>query len=151
MSLLWCSICCHCHYCHYHIIIFLNIISVFLSIIPFVQAHSQSISCLATHPTKPVVASSSDDQLWGLWGLPEGDQIATGEGHTDWLSGVSFHPDETKLGTTGGDGSLRIWDVTLGRLVLTLQGHTGATWGCSFHSCGNFVASCSTDHTIKVG
>ncbi|KAM4606585.1 sperm-associated antigen 16 protein-like [Polymixia lowei] len=115
-----------------------------------IKAHSQSISCLAPHPTKPAVASASDDQLWKLWGLPEGDVIATGEGHTDWLTGVSFHPDETKLGTTGGDGSLRIWDLTLGRLALTLQGHTGATWGCSFHSCGHFVATCSMDYTVMV-
>ncbi|XP_056155809.1 sperm-associated antigen 16 protein-like [Lampris incognitus] len=114
------------------------------------KAHSQSVSCLATHPSKPLVASSSRDQLWKLWGIPEGDPVATGEGHTTWLSGISFHPDKTKLGTTGGDGNLCIWDLSIGYLVLSLQGHTAATWGCSFHSCGHFVASCSMDCTIKV-
>ncbi|CAL8292834.1 unnamed protein product [Lota lota] len=115
-----------------------------------IKAHSQPISCLARHPSKCVVASSSDDRLWKLWGLPRGDLVASGEGHTEWLSGVSFHPDETKLGTTGGDASVRIWDLSKGQLVLSLQGHSGVTWCCSFHSCGDFVASCSIDCTIKV-
>ncbi|KAM6977642.1 sperm-associated antigen 16 protein [Aplochiton taeniatus] len=114
------------------------------------KGHSLPVSCLALHPCKLVVASSSDDKLWRLWGLPEGELIATGEGHTDWLSGISIHPDGAKLATTGGDGSLRIWDLSVGHCVLTLEGHIAATWGCSFHTCGNFVASCSTDNTVKV-
>jgi len=76
--------------------------------------------------------------------------VARGEGHTDWLSGVTFHPDGTRLGTTGGDASVRIWDLSEGRLVLSLRGHSGVTWACSFHSCGDVVASCSIDCTIKV-
>ncbi|KAJ3611696.1 hypothetical protein NHX12_021710 [Muraenolepis orangiensis] len=115
-----------------------------------IKAHSQPIRCLAHHPTKRLLASSSDDRLWKLWGLPEGDLVASGEGHTDWLSGISFHPDTTLLGTTGGDASVRIWDLSEGRLVLSLQGHSGVTWGCSFHPYGDFVASCSIDCTIKV-
>ncbi|CAL8400369.1 unnamed protein product [Arctogadus glacialis] len=115
-----------------------------------IKAHSRPISCLAHHPSKCAVASSSDDRMWKLWGLPAGDLGASGEGHTDWLSGVGFHPDETKLGTTGGDGSVRIWDLARGQLVLSLRGHSAATWRCSFHSCGDFVASCSMDTTIKV-
>ena len=115
------------------------------------QAHSRPISCLARHPSKCAVASCSDDRLWKLWGLPGGGLGASGQGHTDGLSGLSFHPDGTKLGTTGGDASVRIWDLGAGgRLVLSLRGHSGATWRCSFHSCGDFVASCSLDASIKV-
>ncbi|KAK0138835.1 Sperm-associated antigen 16 protein [Merluccius polli] len=115
-----------------------------------IKAHGQPISCLASHPAKRTLATSSDDRRWRLWGLPGGDLVASGEGHTDWLSGVTFHPGETKLGTTGGDATVRVWDLAEGRLALSLRGHAGVTWGCSFHSCGDFVASCSIDFTVKV-
>lgn len=114
------------------------------------KAHTLPISCLALHPRKFIVASSSDDQLWRLWGMPMGDMIMTGEGHSDWLSGCSFHPNGGSLATTSGDTTVRIWDFSQGRCILTLDGHTHATWGCSFHSCGDFVASCSMDNTTKV-
>lgn len=114
------------------------------------KAHTLPISCLALHPRKFIVASTSDDQLWRLWGMPVGEMIMTGEGHTDWLSGCSFHPNGGSLATTSGDTTVRIWDFAQGRCILTLDGHTHATWGCSFHSCGDFVASCSLDNTTKV-
>ncbi|KAJ7996715.1 hypothetical protein DPEC_G00239890 [Dallia pectoralis] len=114
------------------------------------KGHTQPISCLALHPSNFIVASSSDDQLWRLWGMPAGEMIMTGEGHSDWLSGCSFHPTGGMLATTSGDTTVRIWDFSQGRCILTLEGHTHATWGSSFHSCGDFVASCSMDNTTKV-
>ncbi|XP_055036235.2 sperm-associated antigen 16 protein [Misgurnus anguillicaudatus] len=114
------------------------------------KAHTMAVSFLALHPRKMIVASSSDDQLWRLWGIPEGELIMTGEGHTDWLSSCSFHPSGNYLSTTSGDTMVKIWDFAQGRCILNLEGHTHATWGCSFHSCGDFVASCSMDNTAKV-
>ncbi|KAK3523564.1 hypothetical protein QTP70_002473 [Hemibagrus guttatus] len=115
-----------------------------------IKAHTMAVSYLALHPRKLLVASASDDHLWRLWGMPEGEMIMTGEGHTDWLSSCSFHPSGHCLATTSGDTTVRIWDFAKSRCVLTLEGHTHATWGCSFHSCGDFVASCSMDNTGKV-
>ncbi|KAJ8375671.1 hypothetical protein SKAU_G00062510 [Synaphobranchus kaupii] len=114
------------------------------------KAHSLPVSCLALHPQKLIAASTSDDHLWKMWGLPGGEELMTGEGHSDWLSGCSFHPDGSRLATTGGDAAVKVWDFSLGRCVLTLEGHAHATWGCSFHSCGDFLASCSMDNTCKV-
>ena len=115
-----------------------------------IKAHSMPISCLAIHPRKMIVATASDDHHWRLWGLPAGEMIMTGEGHSDWLSSCCFHPNGGGLATTGGDTTVRIWDFSQGRCILTLEGHTHATWGCSFHSSGDFVASCSMDNTAKV-
>lgn len=120
------------------------------SVTKSIKAHTMAVSCLALHPRKLLVASTSDDHLWRLWGMPEGEMIMTGEGHTDWLSSCSFHPSGHFLATTSGDTSVKIWDFAKSCCVLTLEGHTHATWGCSFHSCGDFVASCSMDNTAKV-
>ncbi|KFP86226.1 Sperm-associated antigen 16 protein, partial [Apaloderma vittatum] len=39
-----------------------------------------------------IVVTGSDDHLWKMWALPDGNIIVTGEGHTDWLWGCCFHP-----------------------------------------------------------
>ncbi|KAL2094270.1 hypothetical protein ACEWY4_008989 [Coilia grayii] len=122
----------------------------YFSLMTSVKANNMPISCLALHPRKTIVAASSDDHRWRLWGLPAGEMIMTGEGHSDWLSSCSFHPNGRGLATTGGDTTVKIWDFAKGCCVLTLEGHTHATWGCSFHSCGDFVASCSMDNNAKV-
>uniref|UniRef100_A0A8C2DY63 Sperm-associated antigen 16 protein n=1 Tax=Cyprinus carpio TaxID=7962 RepID=A0A8C2DY63_CYPCA len=128
----------------------LNTKSANFSLFKSFKAHTMAVSFLAVHPRKMIVASSSDDQLWRLWGIPEGEMIMTGEGHTDWLSSCSFHPSGGYLGTTSGDTTVKIWDFAQGRCVLSLEGHIHTTWACSFHSCGDFVASCSLDNTAKV-
>ncbi|KAI5622263.1 sperm-associated antigen 16 protein [Silurus asotus] len=120
------------------------------SLLRSTKAHTMSVSSLALHPRKMLVASASDDHLWRLWGMPEGEMIMTGEGHTDWLSSCNFHPSGQFLATTSGDTTVKIWDFAKSCCVLTLEGHTHANWGCSFHSCGDFVASCSMDNTGKV-
>ncbi|XP_042567438.1 sperm-associated antigen 16 protein [Cyprinus carpio] len=125
----------------------LNTKSANFSLFKSFKAHTMAVSFLAVHPRKMIVASSSDDQLWRLWGIPEGEMIMTGEGHTDWLSSCSFHPSGGYLGTTSGDTTVKIWDFAQGRCVLSLEGHIHTTWACSFHSCGDYVASCSMDNT----
>ncbi|OXB77460.1 UNVERIFIED_CONTAM: hypothetical protein H355_005169 [Colinus virginianus] len=105
---------------------------------------------LALHPQKDVVVTASDDRLWKMWALPDGDIITVGEGHTDWVSGCCFHPSGTRLVTSSGDATVRIWDLSKGECVLNFKGHTQAVWDCSWHSCGDFVASASKDSTSKI-
>ncbi|KAM4698335.1 sperm-associated antigen 16 protein [Rhinophrynus dorsalis] len=114
------------------------------------KAHELAISCLTLHPRKEVLVTASDDRLWKMWSIPNGDILMTGEGHTDWLSGCCFSPKGTKLATTSGDTTVRIWDFAKSECILTLEGHTHAVWGCSWHTCGDFLASCSLDNNSKI-
>ncbi|XP_053326817.1 sperm-associated antigen 16 protein isoform X2 [Spea bombifrons] len=115
-----------------------------------IKAHELAVSCVALHPRKDVLVTTSDDRLWKMWSIANGNVIMTGEGHTDWLSGCSFHPTGNKLATTSGDTTVRIWDFAKSECVLTLEGHTHAVWGCSWHTCGDFLASCSLDNNSKI-
>jgi len=47
---------------------------------------------VALHPEKQILATASDDRTWKLWGLPTGELILTGHGHSDWVAGCDFHP-----------------------------------------------------------
>ncbi|XP_065525816.1 sperm-associated antigen 16 protein [Lathamus discolor] len=114
------------------------------------KVHDFAVSCLALHPRKDIVVTGSDDHLWKMWTLPNGNIIMTGEGHTDWLSGCCFHPSGTQLVTSGGDTTVRLWDFSKRACILTLVEHTQAVWDCSWHSCGDFVASASMDNTSKI-
>lgn len=114
------------------------------------QAHSHSISGMALHPRKQILATSSDDNTWKMWAVPGGDIIMTGEGHTDWVSECDFHPSGTKLATSSGDTTVKIWDFSKAECEHTFTDHTHAVWCVSWHSCGDFLASCSMDNTAKV-
>jgi hypothetical protein len=114
------------------------------------KAHSHAISALAMHPTKPVVATASDDRSWKIWSLPKGDLVISGEGHKDWISGCDFHPQGTILATASGDATLKLWDLKNAVCAATLTDHTHAVWDVAFHDLGDFVASCSLDHTARL-
>ncbi|KAM6200699.1 sperm-associated antigen 16 protein [Sarcoramphus papa] len=114
------------------------------------KVHDLAVNCLALHPRKDIVVTGSDDHLWKMWALPDGNIIMTGEGHTDWLSGCCFHPSGTQLVTSSGDTTVRIWDFSKRGCILTFEGHAHAVWDCSWHSCGDFVASASMDNTSKI-
>ncbi|XP_027591448.1 sperm-associated antigen 16 protein isoform X1 [Pipra filicauda] len=114
------------------------------------KVHDLAVSCLALHPRKDIVVTGSDDHLWKMWALPDGNLLMTGEGHTDWLSGCCFRPSGTQLVTSSGDTTVRIWDLSRRGCILTLKGHARAVHGCSWHSRGDFVASASMDSTSKI-
>ncbi|KFV04757.1 Sperm-associated antigen 16 protein, partial [Tauraco erythrolophus] len=80
-----------------------------------------------------ILVTGSDDHLWKMWALPDGNIIMTGEGHADWLSGCCFHPSGTQLVTSSGDTTVRIWDFSKCGCILT-----------------DFVASASMDNTSKI-
>jgi|MDSY01.1.fsa_nt_gb hypothetical protein len=60
------------------------------------RGHLNSVSGVAFHPRKPIIATVSDDQTWKLWSVPDCDLIMSGEGHRDWMSGVDFRELEKK-------------------------------------------------------
>ena len=44
------------------------------------------------HPHKDLLVSCGEDRVWKMVGLPKGNVLLTGLGHTDWLSNCCFHP-----------------------------------------------------------
>lgn len=114
------------------------------------RAHLNSVSAVAFHPRKPVLATVSDDETWKIWSVPNGDAVMSGEGHKDWVSGVDFHPSGTHLVTTSGDSTVKLWDFQKASCSHTFTDHTQAVWDCAFHHTGDFLVSCGMDHTARL-
>jgi len=114
------------------------------------KGHAMTISCMALHPKKAIVATASDDTTWKMWALPTGELIMSGDGHKDWVAGCDFHPKGTHLVTGSGDGTVKLWDFAHSICATTFTDHTQAVWAVAFHHCGDFVVSASMDHTIKL-
>jgi len=116
-----------------------------------VSAHSSSVSSLAVHPSRPIVATAGDDSLWKMWSLDQGELIMSGDGHKGWLSSIDFSPHGRELATGAEDGTVKIWNFSQSRCAQTLVEHTQAVWGVGYMTdCPEFVVSCSMDHTAKL-
>nr|XP_054113887.1 sperm-associated antigen 16 protein isoform X3 [Callithrix jacchus] len=114
------------------------------------RLHELPVSCVSVHPHKDILVSCGEDRLWKVLGIPKGNVLLTGVGHTDWLSDCCFHPSGNKLATSSGDTTVKLWDLCKGNCILTFEGHGHAVWSCTWHSCGDFVASSSLDKTSKI-
>jgi WD40 repeat protein len=115
------------------------------------KAHRAAISALALHPTRPLLATASDDATWKLFSLPKGELVMSGEGHKDWIAGIDFHPrGGALLATASGDATVKVWDVAGARCAATFTEHASAVWDVAFHSGGDLFASAGMDHTAKV-
>eukprot|EP00752_Nemacystus_decipiens_P010662 g9494.t1 len=114
------------------------------------KGHLNSVSAVAFHPRKAIIATVSDDETWKVWSVPNCDLLMSGEGHRGWVSGVAFHPHGTMLATSAGDNTVKIWDFLQASCAATFTDHTQAVWGVSFHHSGDFLASCSMGHVDSV-
>jgi WD40 repeat protein len=56
--------------------------------------------------------------------------------------------DRTK--SLGAGGSVEIWDVESGKVLKTLRGHEGTIYGICFSPCGKWIASASSDKTVRI-
>ena len=113
-------------------------------------AHEDSISCIAMHPSHPVVAAVSDDGKWSLWTLESNELIMSGAGHGAWVGSCAFSPRGSHLATGSGDTTIKLWDVLHYQCTSTLKDHTQAVWGLDFHASGDALVSCSLDGTTRL-
>ena len=75
-----------------------------------IKAHDKAIGGMCLHLKNQILATASDDALWKIWNMEDGENILSGEGHKDWISGIDFHPAGSHLVTSSGDKAVKIWD-----------------------------------------
>ena len=129
--------------------------------------HSGSVNSVAFHPTKlRFLATGSSDKTAKVWWLDDNGLSLTGDGtpvtltgHTSSVNSVAFHPIEFILATGSSDRTVKLWQINndpeqqwryVATCVATLEGHTGIVNSVAFHPTKPFLATGSSDETVKL-
>jgi len=81
-----------------------------LAVLREMRAHNAPVSALAWHPTRPILATASEDLVIRLWNLDTGERLEELRGPLSPPSVLSFSPGGTRLATAARDGVARIWE-----------------------------------------
>jgi WD40 repeat protein len=120
--------------------------------------HKDSVTCVASHPTAPILATCSNDKTVKLWQMsPDNSEpicITTLEGHLSNVCSVAFHPLLPILATGGVGGTVKLWqlspDGSAATCVNTFNGHGDTVFSVAFHPKMPILATSSADKTVKL-
>ena len=81
-----------------------------LAVLRETRVHNAPVTALAWHPTRPVLATASEDLVIRLWNTETGERLEELRGPLSPPSVLSFSPGGTRLATAARDGAVRIWE-----------------------------------------
>ncbi len=113
------------------------------------EGHKNWVRGVAFHPTRPALASASDDGTARLWDLATGSSTEL-RGHADKVYCVAFSPDGRCLATGSEDTTIVLWDADSGDELTRLRGHDAYVYSLAFSPDGSSLVSGSGDHTVRV-
>jgi|GEM_PF-1253048 len=98
------------------------------------------------------LVSGSYDHTVRLWELPEGNLLATLEGHTDLVQCLAVSSDGKLLstGTWGRDKTVKLWQLPDGELKGTIVGHEDAVLDLAISPDNLVLATGSKDKTLRL-
>lgn len=91
-----------------------------------------------------------DDAVIRIWSVPNGEPVATLQGHTALVAQVEFTPDGSSLVSSSLDGTARRWDLTSQTEACRFEGHAAGVLSMSLARDGRRVAARSFDNTVRV-
>jgi len=125
---------------------------------PGTERHSSNIVSIAIHPTKPFIATGSDDTTIRLWGVKytqdgkvgRSECMATLYDHEAAVTGLAFHPTAPILVSCSADTSVHVWgfsdDMRRVDIIGSLFGNRGPVTSIAFHSNGRLLATGNQDN-----
>jgi WD40 repeat protein len=95
--------------------------------------HAGAVCAVAWHPTRPLVASASEDHTLRLWSTQFEACTATLKQHNGPVFACAFSPDGESLVSASQDRTLKIWRLEPEPVVMsTLRGHKGPVRSCAY-------------------
>lgn len=136
----------------------------------FTGAHFRQSTFMEKFDAILAVAVSPDGELFAaggasshihLWRVGDGELLSICRGRGRWVWALAFSPDQTLLASGGADGVVRLWEVAeVSRSQMAanevsathhaLEGHSDTIFGLAFRPDGQWLASASADHTIRI-
>jgi WD40 repeat protein len=85
-----------------------------------------------------------------IWDVPTGQALFTLESQRIRSYGdLAFHPSGNQLAITTAE-TVTVWDLSTQKEAFSLKGHSGPVWAVTFSPDGEYLASASSDGTVKV-
>lgn len=120
------------------------------------DVHQEMVNYVKFNPTKPILASCSDDKevkLFNWQGMNlEQTLDASKGGHKDAVQNVCWSPAGDMLATSSADTTIMLWALNKDEVwtkKMTLTGHEHTVSGLVFNKEATFLYSASRDKTIK--
>ncbi|MFP4563241.1 MAG: WD40 repeat domain-containing protein, partial [Spirochaetia bacterium] len=120
------------------------------------------INTLDFHPSRPLLASGSEDSTLAVYNVAEmslaymtgepGDAVEAPSGYPagrQFITGT-YDPSGEYILTGSADGFVGIWDADIGELIEEFQAHRGEIWYLRLTSDGTRVATAGTEGRIKI-
>jgi WD40 repeat protein len=117
---------------------------------PYMQDHTNFISCMLLTPDGRYVVSGSWDQTMKVFEVGTWKCVATLRGHTGTITHMVATKDCRYLVSAGSDNNVRVWDMASWECVTTLQGHTKSVSCLLLTVDEKHVVSASWDKTLRV-
>ncbi|MAS34133.1 MAG: hypothetical protein CL610_09005 [Anaerolineaceae bacterium] len=117
------------------------------------NGHTNQVTALAFHPTKPWLASGSLDQTVIIWHVETGEILHTFQ-IRDSVFSVTFRPDGQEIAIGDNTGTVYLWAVAESsdwqQEPTLLTGHTDRVLSLAYHPDGQLLATGSRDRSIHL-
>ncbi len=131
------------------------------------RGYAAPVRAVAWSPDSTRIASGSEDGVVQMWRAedgedPNGRKVASFANHSGCVYAVAWSPDGTRIASAGRDKTVQVWNVTaasrwltpfaslIGSKVFSYRGHTDGVRAVAWSPDGQYIASASNDHTVRV-